>query len=89
VVVTGGFSSTSEALVAGTPVLNYPFIDCQRGLARQIEARGVEGIDIVRSHDEVLAGVRDPPADPDFENGAPAVAEGLVSRLGESGSEAR
>lgn len=81
VVITSGFSSTSEALVAGTPVLNYPFIDCQRGLAAMIEARDVVGIDIVRSVDEAVEGVENPPASPEFENGAPAVASRLLDHL--------
>ncbi len=82
VVVTGGFSATSEALIAGTPVLNYPFIDCQRGLAEQIEARGIRGIEIVRSNEEAIEGVGDPPQAPAFENGAPEIAEHILEYTG-------
>lgn len=77
VVVCTGFSSIAEAVVAGTPVVVYPFIDCQQGIAEQIESRGVEGIEVVHSRADAMAAVRDPPADPVFENGAPAVADQL------------
>ena len=81
VVVCTGFSSLAEAVVAGTPVVVYPFIDCQQGIADQIEARGVEGIEVVHSTVDAIAAIQDPPDPPSFENGAPAVADHLRSAI--------
>lgn len=77
IAVTSGFSATSEALVAGTPCINWPFLDCQRGIAREIDEQGIDGIQVGHSLESVLEAVADPPATPDFENGAPVVAEQL------------
>lgn len=81
VAVTSGFSATSEALVAGTPCINWPFLDCQRGIARKIDAGRIPGIEVVSGVAAAVEAVGDPPAAPDFENGAPVVAEELRSHL--------
>ncbi|MFB6094222.1 MAG: hypothetical protein ABEJ77_04710 [Halanaeroarchaeum sp.] len=88
-VVCTGFSSIAEAVVAGTPVVVYPFIDCQRGIAEAIEVADVEGITVVHSSEEAVAAARDPPPAPSFENGAPAVADHLLSFLADEADRTR
>ncbi|MFW6384655.1 MAG: glycosyltransferase [Halodesulfurarchaeum sp.] len=78
VMLCSGFSSLAHAAVAGTPVINYPFIDCQCGIADRIEREGVRGIRVVRSADRAVEAVLDQPDPPEVENGAIEVAERLV-----------
>ena len=88
VVLCGGFSAIAEAVVAGTPCVVYPFIDEQRGIAEAIEARGVEGIEVVHSAEAAVEAMLDPPKAPDFENGAGTVAEHILAFL-ETAGDAR
>lgn len=81
VVVCTGFSSIAEAVVAGTPAVVYPFIDCQQGIADAIEEADVPGIEVVHSLDEAVAAARDPPAAHQFDNGADEVADHLLEWL--------
>lgn len=76
-VICTGFSSIADAMVAGTPALVYPFISCQRGLAKLIEEKDVEGIQIVHSVDEAVKAAEEPPKQPEFDNGADEVVEQL------------
>ncbi|MFB6114304.1 MAG: hypothetical protein ABEJ58_09420 [Halodesulfurarchaeum sp.] len=78
VMLCSGFSSLAHAAVVGTPVVNYPFIDCQRGIAEKIEREDVPGIEVVRSREEAVNAVLSPPDGVGIENGAPTVAETLV-----------
>ncbi len=85
VVVCTGFSSVSEAVVAGTPCVLYPFIDCQNGVARSIEREESKGIAVVNSIDEALEKVEDPPEAMELENGAPEVAAYIADWLADNG----
>ncbi|MFB6072932.1 MAG: glycosyltransferase [Halobacterium sp.] len=79
VVVCPGYSTVMEAAVAGTPCVIYPFTSEQRGVARFVERGGEPGFAVAETPDEAVAAVRDPPGDPDFDNGAPVVAERVAA----------
>ncbi|MFC3477188.1 glycosyltransferase [Halobacterium litoreum] len=80
-VVCPGYSTVMEAAVAGTPCVVYPFTSEQRGVARFVERGGEPGFAVAETPSEAVDAVANPPADPDFENGAPVVAERVVERL--------
>lgn len=80
-VLCTGFSSIAEGVVAGTPVVVRPFIDCQYGIAAGIDRHGVRGVATAYSVDGVLDAVADPPPAPDFENGAGQIADRLRAWL--------
>jgi hypothetical protein len=81
VVLCTGFSSIAEAVVAGTPAVVRPFIDCQRGIADGIDRYGVPGVVTAHTAEEVLAYAADPPPTPEFDNGAGQVAADLLDWL--------
>jgi len=81
-VVCPGYSTVMEAAVAGTPCVVYPFTSEQRGVARFVEAGGEPGFAVADSPGEAVRAVEDPPGDPEFENGAPVVADRVAAALG-------
>ncbi len=81
VVLCTGFSSIAEAVVAGTPVVVRPSIDCQRGIADGIDRYGVRGVVTAESTADVVSHVADPPPTPEFDNGAGQVAADLLDWL--------
>lgn len=83
-VLCTGFSSISESVVAGTKCVVYPFIDAQKGVAREIEERNIEGIDIVRSNRDAVEALTEDLESPDFQNGATEVADDIEEILGEN-----
>jgi len=74
-VVCPGYSTVMEAAVAGTPCVVYPFTSEQRGVARFVEAGGEPGFAVAESPEAAVRAVETPPDSPEFENGAPVVAE--------------
>jgi hypothetical protein len=82
-VLCTGFSSIAEAVVAGTPCVVYPFIDCQQGVADRIATQDIEGIEVVHDVDAAVEALQDPPAEPAFENGAGDVAAHVMAFLDE------
>ncbi|MDH5019502.1 glycosyltransferase [Halobacterium rubrum] len=78
-VVCPGYSTVMEAAVAGTPCVVYPFTSEQRGVARFVEAGGEPGFAVAESPESAVRAVEDPPDDPDFENGAPVVAQRIAA----------
>ena len=80
-VVCPGYSTVMEAAVAGTPCVIYPFTSEQRGVARFVEAGGKPGFAVAETPDEAVRAVENPPTAPDFENGAPVVAERVEELL--------
>jgi hypothetical protein len=80
-VVCPGYSTVMEAAVAGTPCVVYPFTSEQRGVARFVERGGEPGFAVAESPDEAVEAVERPPGEPNFENGAPVVAERVADWL--------
>lgn len=76
-VLCTGFSSLSEAAVAGTRCVLYPFIDAQEGVAREIEKRDIEGVKVVRSQSKALEELLKDGPDPEYPNGADEIAEDI------------
>jgi UDP:flavonoid glycosyltransferase YjiC (YdhE family) len=81
VVVCPGYSTVMEAAVAGTPCVVYPFTSEQRGVARFVERGGEPGFAVATAPEEAVAAVEQPPASPNFENGAPVVAARVADWL--------
>jgi hypothetical protein len=81
VVVCSGYSTVMEAAVAGTPCVIYPFTDEQRGVARVIEESDATGFRVVDSRHELREAVANPPAAPEYENGAPVAADAILADL--------
>jgi UDP:flavonoid glycosyltransferase YjiC (YdhE family) len=81
VVVCPGYSTVMEAAVAGTPCVIYPFTSEQRGVAEFVDRGGEPGFGVARTPEEAVAAVEDPPASPEFENGAAVVAERVADWL--------
>lgn len=69
------------AAVAGTPCIVHPFTDEQHGVARLID--GIDGFVAAYSPRSVLKAIADPPACPQFENGAETVASHVMADLRE------
>lgn len=82
VVVCPGYSTVMEAAVAGTPCVVYPFTSEQRGVARFVERGGEPGFAVAESPEAAVEHVEAPPSAPDFENGAPVVAERVAAEWG-------
>jgi len=80
-VVCPGYSTVMEAAVAGTPCVVYPFTSEQRGVARFVEVGGEPGFAVAETPAEAVRSVENPPEPPDFENGAPVVAERVADSL--------
>ncbi|MCT9097575.1 glycosyltransferase [Haloarchaeobius sp. HME9146] len=81
VVVCSGYSTVMEAAVAGTPCVIWPFTDEQHGVSRVIEKTGVAGFQVEHSIPHVARAVRQPPEEPDFENGDDTAAEHVLRAL--------
>ncbi|WP_435333602.1 glycosyltransferase [Haloarchaeobius sp. TZWWS8] len=81
VVVCSGYSTVMEAAVAGTPCVIWPFTDEQHGVSRVIEKAGVAGFQVEHSIPHVARAVRNPPEEPEFENGDTAAAEYILEHL--------
>lgn len=84
-VVCSGYSTVMEAAVAGTPCVIRPETDEQKGVCRWLERTGAEGFEVARDVDTLIETAVDPPAGPSYENGAPLVAETVLTDL-DSGS---
>jgi hypothetical protein len=78
-VVCSGYSTVMDAAVAGTPCIVSPATDEQRAVADRL--RDTEGFAVADGPLDVLDAAADPPAAPAFENGAPVVAERVLTDL--------
>jgi len=81
VVVCSGYSSVMDAAVAGTPCVVHPSTDEQRAVADWLERFDVTGFAVAEEPMDILDAVADPPAAPDFGNGAEFVAETVLTDL--------
>ena len=78
-VVCAGFSSIADAVVPGTPTVVFPKLHMQELLARQIDEKGVKGVETAYSVEEAYEQVQrvldgKVPA-PEFENGSSRVVD--------------
>jgi hypothetical protein len=69
-----GFSSIADSVVGGTHCIVYPHLFLQQGIARSIEERDLNGLEVAHTKDEVLKAAKrcvdSSCAQPDYENGA-------------------
>lgn len=81
VVVCSGYSTVMEAAVGGTPCVVYPFTDEQHGVTRVLERRGVQGFQVEHSVAHVVRAVRQPPENPEHDNGIDRVADHVLAEI--------
>jgi UDP-N-acetylglucosamine:LPS N-acetylglucosamine transferase len=78
-VVCAGFSSIADAVVPGTPTVVFPKLHMQELLARQIDEKGVKGVETAYSVEEAYEQVQrvldGKVSAPEFENGASRVVD--------------
>ncbi|AOV94701.1 hypothetical protein AQV86_02130 [Nanohaloarchaea archaeon SG9] len=81
-VVCTGFSSIADTVVAGTPCVVFPHLQMQELLTKQIDSRDIKGVSTAYSVDEAVEkSIEVCEGDserPEFDNGAPEVADVLL-----------
>ncbi len=84
VVLCSGFSSIADSVVGGTHTVVWPNLFLQKGIARGIEDRDIEGIETVWSYDEAVEALErcleSPGETPDFESGAPEFVDHVTGQ---------
>ena len=90
-VVCSGYSTVMDAAVAGTPCIVHPATDEQDAVAGWLDRFDVPGFAVAPEPLDVLEAVESPPDPPEFENGAPVVAESVMTDVsgGESATAGR
>jgi hypothetical protein len=81
VVVCSGYSTVMDAAVAGTPCVVHPATDEQEAVADRLRDDEVAGFTVAEKPLDVLEAVSDPPEPTGYENGAPHVAETVMTDL--------
>ncbi|MFC6874706.1 glycosyltransferase [Halobellus marinus] len=81
VVVCSGYSTIMDAAVAGTPCVVHPATDEQDAVADWLERFDVGGFSVAPEPIDVLDAVADPPAAPEFPNGATFIARKVLLDL--------
>lgn len=81
VVVCSGYSTIMDCAVAGTPCVVHPATDEQRAVADRLDTASVSGFTVAPEPLDVLDAVHDPPAAPDFTNGADVIARRVLTDL--------
>lgn len=80
-VVCSGYSTVMDAAVAGTPCVVSPATDEQSAVAERLADPTVTGFTVAEGPLDVLDAAADPPAAQAYDNGAPVVAERVLSDL--------
>lgn len=87
-VVCSGYSTIMDAAVAGTPCIITPETDEQEAVADWITRFDVTGFTATDEPADVLDAVANPPAAPDFGNGAELIADTVLTDLLDSDPDA-